>query len=427
MVNKPLTLAHQREVIVKSKSFLPAIILSLIGTALSGTLLYQHYKLYLQGYGEKSFCSINEWINCDVVNGSSYAELFGFPLAGLGLIFYLVMIDLSIMAIVGKKLKKEFEAFAFLLALLAFLFTLYPAGISAFKLKAVCLLCSGLYVINILLPLVYAWGLGLRFGNIRSFFSDYLRALSGKKNRLDYKPQFLKISALTLVTYGVGLIVLHFTGEVFAKKTPVPVNRQVQQDADIKTLVDLHFSQNSIALEAPNRPVWGNPNAKVKIIEFSDFQCPYCRIAAETLKPALSKYKDDVALYFVNYPLDQTCNIYIGRPMHQDACNAAKAGVCANRKNKFWEMHDAIFENQKNLSSGDLISYAQKIGLDKEETMSCLFSESALQQVKFDVELGKQAAISGTPALFINGKKLNGWTNINFLNAVIEQEIENSK
>jgi len=404
---------------MKSKRFLLIVLLSLIGLGLSGTLLYQHYRLYLHGFGEKSFCTINQWINCDVVNGSSYAELLGIPLAGWGLAFYLALLVNTLLGGLGEKPKREMLAFGFVMSIAGLLFTFYPAAISAFKLHAVCLLCAGLYLVSLLLVAFYPWALEMNAG---TFLTEYAAALRKHKNNLDFKPQFVKCSLLTMLVIALGIGGVYAAGEAVAKKTAGQGNKRPD---DIPTLVKLHFSQAPAELDAGNRPAWGNPNAKVKIVEFSDFQCPYCRMAAENLKPALTEYKNDVAFYFVNYPLDQSCNVYVSRPMHENACNAAKAGVCAATKGKFWEIHDVIFGNQKKLSSGDLVSYGEQVGLNKDEMMSCMFQDSTLQTIKDDIEFGKTAGISGTPSVFINGRKLNGWTNLKFLRAVIEQELAN--
>ena len=146
------------------------------------------------------------------------------------------------------------------------------------------------------------------------------------------------------------------------------------------------------------RPLKGVAGAKVVLVEFADFQCGYCREASKVLKSTSERYGDDVAIYFKHYPL----------PAHPFAELAARASVAAHRQGKFWPMHDALFKNQKSLSPEKIESLAQRAGLNMGKFKADLESPDVLSIVGEDRKEGEASGISGTPTIFINGKKFLG-------------------
>ncbi len=145
--------------------------------------------------------------------------------------------------------------------------------------------------------------------------------------------------------------------------------------------------------------VRGDPKAPVTIVEFSDFQCPYCRKAQATLKDLLAKYNGRVKLTFRDFPM---------RTLHPQAQIAAEAGRCAEEQGKFWEYHDALFANQSKLDEADLAAHAQALGLDAKSFQSCLATGKFKAQIEQDIQDGTKAGVSGTPGFFINGVFVNG-------------------
>lgn len=382
---------------MKKSSLITTLVLSLIGLVTSAILVFLHHQLLVKGFGEKSFCTLNEWINCDVVNGSSYAEIWGIPLAGLGLIYYLIVFVETLIALFSTNPTSERFAVLSHLTIGSFLFTLFTAFVSFVKLKALCFLCGALYIINI----SFLFLIPVNFQQIKSFLSSKC---------------YWKHLSISVVVFALGIAVLLWIG-------PVSINPH-QKTADVNTLVKNHFTQPVVPVDPGQHPVWGNPSAKVIIVEFSDFECPFCRTAAQNFKPAIKEFKDEIAFYFVNYPLDNSCNVYVQHAMHKNSCNAAKAAFCASKDNMFWGYHDMLFDNQKNLSSGALLDYAQKLGLNRDKMMSCIFSEEALNVVKQDIELGKTLAVSGTPTFFVNGRRLSQWNNFKLVRGIIREELK---
>ena len=148
------------------------------------------------------------------------------------------------------------------------------------------------------------------------------------------------------------------------------------------------------------KPVEGNPDATVKIVEFSDFQCPACGAAAPTVKKIMEEYGDKVSLEYKHFPLTS---------IHAFAFNAAEASECANDQGKFWEMHDMMFEKQDDLTIGSLKKYAETIGLDTEKFNNCLDSNAKAKYVTADFNEGIGKGVDSTPSFFVNGKKIESW------------------
>lgn len=162
--------------------------------------------------------------------------------------------------------------------------------------------------------------------------------------------------------------------------------------------------------------VLGSSTAKVTMIEFADFQCPFCaRYAQETFPQINKEYikTGKIRYLFYHFPL-------LG---HQYAQKAAEAAECAGVKGKFWEMHDKIFENQSKISLNDLKQYASDLGLKTTEFNACLDESKFKDKVESDLKLGESLGVSGTPAFFINGRLISGAYPFANFKQVIEEEL----
>jgi len=160
--------------------------------------------------------------------------------------------------------------------------------------------------------------------------------------------------------------------------------------------------------------VRGNPGAPVTIVEFSDFQCPYCKKAAATLKDLLAKYEGRVKLAYRDFPM---------RQLHSQAQMAAEASRCAEEQGKFWEFHDAMFADQTRLDQPGLTATAQKLGLDENSFQSCLASGKFKAQIEQDLQDGTKAGVSGTPGFFINGVFVSGSQPEGEFEKIIDREL----
>jgi protein-disulfide isomerase len=162
-------------------------------------------------------------------------------------------------------------------------------------------------------------------------------------------------------------------------------------------------------------PALGPESAPVTIVEFSDFECPFCLRIHPTLKQVMDEYEGQVRLVFRQFPLNN---------IHPNAQKAAEASLCADAQGKFWEMHDAMFDNPRQLAVADLKTRAAEIGLDEEAFASCLDSGEFADQVTADLNAGRALGVSGTPALYINGRFLSGAQPFDVISRVIDDELQ---
>ncbi len=157
----------------------------------------------------------------------------------------------------------------------------------------------------------------------------------------------------------------------------------------------------------------GNPKAPVMIVEFSDYQCPYCHQAEPTVKTLLAKYGDKVSFSYRDFPLAS---------IHQNAMIAAEASRCAEEQGKFWEYHDQLF-TASSLEKNSLIEYARNLKLDDKQFESCLTTEKYKADIDKDELEGRNAGVNGTPGFFINGVFVNGAQPKEAFTNVIDDEL----
>jgi protein-disulfide isomerase len=161
--------------------------------------------------------------------------------------------------------------------------------------------------------------------------------------------------------------------------------------------------------EAGN-PARGPANAPVKVVVFSDFECPYCARVVPTLHELYGKYPGKIRMVFRDFPLD----------MHESARKAGEAAHCANDQGKFWEYHDRLFAHQDRLKERDLVEHAKELKLDTGAFEKCLQSGRYKEDVERDRQEGERLGVTGTPAVFINGVLLSGALPLNRFTDVVD-------
>ena len=169
-----------------------------------------------------------------------------------------------------------------------------------------------------------------------------------------------------------------------------------------------------VKIDLGRAPVYGSKAAPVKMIVFSDFECPFCGRVNPTIEKVKKEYGDKVAVAFKHFPL----------AFHPNAQPAAVASLAAHKQGKFWEMHDKLFANQRALQRGDLVGYAKDLGLDVSQFEKDLDSPSLKQWVKDDMAEGSKVGVRGTPATFINGRMVSGAQPYDAFRRVIEDELK---
>lgn len=196
------------------------------------------------------------------------------------------------------------------------------------------------------------------------------------------------------------------------------IARLVLEGNDDSTIEDLYASRygknGAMTFDLEGAPVRGAAMAPVTIVEFSDFECPFCGRAAPVLHETVEEFKGKVRLVFMHYPL----------PMHDHALAAAKAAVAAQKQGKFWEMHDQLFEYQSTLSTQKIDELAQKIGLDMAKFKADFAAPETEAQVMADKAKGRKAGVDSTPSIYINGREYPYDESREGLYAYIREELE---
>jgi protein-disulfide isomerase len=169
-----------------------------------------------------------------------------------------------------------------------------------------------------------------------------------------------------------------------------------------------------VEVSIKDAPFRGPANAPVTLVEFSDFECPFCKRAHPTLMQVLEKYPGEVKLVYRDFPL---------KSIHPQAQRAAEAARCAQDQGKFWEYYDTLFTESPKLSPDDLKRYAAQVGLDGAKFDACVAAGLHKPAVQRDIDEGTRLGIDGTPAFFVNGRPLTGAQPLEAFARVIDDEI----
>lgn len=172
--------------------------------------------------------------------------------------------------------------------------------------------------------------------------------------------------------------------------------------------------EQQAAVAADDAPSFGPKDAKVTVVEFSDFECPYCSKAAKVTEQLRKEYGDKIRFVFRQFPLS----------FHKNAKPAAEAALAAHAQGKFWEYHDVLFENARKLDKESLVEYAKKTGVDGSKITAALDASTYSAAVDNDVKLGNDVAVSGTPTMFVNGKRISNPTDYKTVSDAINEALK---
>ena len=204
----------------------------------------------------------------------------------------------------------------------------------------------------------------------------------------------------------------------FLTEQRMQVARQAFLDTlKTKTPVRITLEPPRQAFAAANSPSKGPSGAPIELIEFSDFQCPFCQRANPTVDQVLKTYGDRIRFVYRHFPLSN----------HPNAKPAAEASQCAAEQGKFWEYHDKLFANPSRLADGDLKQSAAELGLDTAAFNKCVDTHKYASQVESDFRAGEDAGVNGTPAFFVNGRMISGAQPFEAFKRLIDEELESKK
>ena len=416
---------------------LAVLLLSLFNAGVCGVLLLQHHGDPTASAAVTQVCGEGGNTGCDVVARSPYSAVRGVPLAAVGLAFSLSAALLSLLGLVGGPDTRAAAALVLLaLFALAVLAAVVLFGIQLVLIKAFCKLCILTYAIDalafmILLPTrrdrsalrtgvrypegrvaMAGWGLGTLA--IAGAVLAGNTALAARRGPADASLLGAPAAALPPAAAApAGSDAQRYQEEARVAHEEA---RRLQEILDDPKKLEEYFAQKAAreyeqgpvaALNLKTAPFKGPAEAPIRVVEFSDFLCPYCRSIAGAFSAYLPASANRVVLYFKNYPLEQACNPGLSRTIHPGACALALGAICAQDQGKFWPYHDRVFAGPpSNPGTAEVVSLAAAAGLDAAALNTCMGGASARDRLAAEIQEAKTAGVDATPTLFINGRKL---------------------
>jgi protein-disulfide isomerase len=352
-----------------------AAALAAIGLVLAAMLARQHAQAHA---GIASFCALNEYVNCDRVATSRYSVVLGLPVAAWGMLGYGLALVLAIAGLRPGRRREGWPAgLLFLVAAAASGAAVALALVSKLAIGALCLLCAASWLTSFAL-LVAAW---------RACHPDGVAAATrGDLAVLAARP--LLATAVALAAVGaVALLAAAYPRywKRAAASAPPPTAPKTEPTA-------------------PAGPAAVTQGPLV-VVEFSDYECPFCAKAHEETKQLLAT-RPDVTLVKRHFPLDSACNPLVKRRMHPEACDLARAAICAEEQGKLPAMDDALFRNQQ--AKRPIEEVAAVVGLDLAAFRHCLASPTTDERLRSDVEAGARVGLTATPTYVVGGRTYAG-------------------
>ncbi len=355
-------------------------ILALGGIGASFLLTQHFYDIRNGASGFKSFCNIGQTMNCDVIAASPYAELIaGIPLSSFAAGWFLALFLTSIIALNPDWRREAIRACFALTGWSVVMSTLY-FFVMMVRLKTYCLLC------------LVTDGISL---------ASFITVLT-------LRPEGFAKKGIDLSKWKafIGLALASVAAMVFGLRG---MDTLAIPSSDLMELVNSVMSTPALSVStSAEYPSIGPSNAPITVVEFSDFQCPFCRIGAFGLNAVMNRYPDKIRVVFRNFPLDQSCNLNFKQSAHPFACEAAKIALCAHRKNKFEVLYQEFFERQARVALGQVMDLAKSVGLDEGQIQSCVSDPSISTAITKDIDEATLLGVKSTPTFFINGHKMEG-------------------
>lgn len=392
------------------------IALAAFGFALSLYLMLNHVEIEHGVKAEPSLCSLNARFDCDAVAASDYSSFIGIPIDTWGAAFYAIIAWLCAAALLLTSVRRFLLFQILLLSGAGLLIDLALAFILFFEIETICLVCVGTYAINIALLVLAILSARKEKASISAFSGLFRRSTIGSPEEGRSIFALINAAALFVALCAIALPFLLRLSFFLDDSTK-----------EIAKRAEAFWQQAPLPELAPPSEalVYGKPDAPLQIVEFSDFECPFCRKAENELKLFWPYVKNRAAVYFMHFPLSTDCHDALPHNLHPMACKAAMSALCASRSKNFWEVKTALFEQQKDIFKSDdptaaLQTFGQTYGLSNEQSRACWENSDILARIKKDIAVGKALHIQGTPAFYINGRKIAGKRSLSLFRAIID-------
>ena len=374
-----------------------SLVLSLVGIGLAGYLTVLHLGLMRGELLGGAACGTSGAFNCHMVAGSSWGSFLGMPLSLWGLLGYVGVFALALLA----RQSPDWAAHAMTLSAgLAALFVaidLLLFGVMVVVIRALCLFCLVTYAVNLLLAVIAWRALQRPWPQIFKHLGPSCATLVPSSQR---PAAWLFWGIITVGVIGVSGV--HAATTFVSRGSLGSIQPQLREYLG---------KQTPLRLELTGDPVIGPSQAALQIVEFSDFFCPACQRASQLNTIILAGHRRDAVFIFKHYPLDTSCNDRINRMVHPGACQVAAASECAHLQGTFWPFHDRLFAHGRSYQVERLEADAAQLDLDLPRFRACMASGEGLAAVKRDIAEGARVGVSSTPTYVINGVPATGGFN----------------
>ena len=392
-----------------------AFALIALGIAVSAYLLARHFAVNAGGSELFDICKQVFGVDCDAAIRSELAVQLGIPLAGWGVVqFVMVGVTLLLAIILGETFRSEGTLAAMMLCAVAAVLGLVLTGTMVTGAAALCPLCIVVHAINLLLIPLIPLAAGQTIGELRGSLGRGLKYFVGAD----------VVDPILVRWKLIGLVTAALVGIVTYQWILIQVDRlALRSDRPVTFEQVLAEFEGGPVYEIPlgdEDPRLGDENARLQLVLFSDFQCPACRRFAQMVASA-KKGHPELAVVFKHYPLGKECNAGVRFDLHPLSCGAAYAAEAARRQEKFWEYYEALFASTEELEDDVLLKLARDIGLDPNQFEADRMDGATKAKVEADVALGKKLDLVGTPTAFLNNRMISG-SGMSMLDRLIEHE-----
>ncbi len=412
------------------------ILFSLFGAICAWHLVDVFRLTHIFPETHRSFCNINETMNCDqVALHDEFSVVLGTPVAVWGLAGF-AFVTLLALAILLRARARLGPGLLFLFSCLFVLVSLWLVYVMHFEIGAWCIVCLAIDAVNLSL-------LGFSIGAVRVSGKRIKPAVLDDLRFLLRRPAVLAgfAAAGAGVLGGAWLYGQHLQESIAAARK---AEKKDEQGANGSQVLYLSRKNEQLESEAWSQKTGDTPQEKacaekeersdgegavvqvgvspegfnwkgatdpvLEIQEFTDFQCPHCRRAHLMVSKLVARFPDRIRVYHRHLPLDQHCNPMLDRPFHQRACELSRIAVCAGQQGRFWEMADYLFHNSKEIAQANTPAeaIAKDLELDMGRFDCCMGSAETMAPIEADVKAALALKLRGTPAFVIDGKVYYG-------------------
>ena len=365
-----------------------AIALALAGVVL-GFILTRNYFQHTV-VGAATGCAINAYVDCDRISSSAFAAIGRVPISAFGLGMHAAVLAALVVAHFSTRVRQGLIGGSAVLALAATVVSVVLAVVSFFVIRALCLYCTALQLVNLALAGTLVFGLAGGAERLKRA----VRSVAGPAIGPGVMAGCIGIVVAVAAPWGLS-----------SGAEQKLLEQQIFEARDSQRLADRYLRFRSFDFQVSDSPQLGDPNAPITLVVYADYNCPYCHEFDPKIIEVANDFAD-VRLVYKFYPLDGTCNRSMPRTSRSSSCAAAAAAYSAYQEGKFWEYNDTLFANFQRYGPNRLVDYARQVGLsDPEIARTALEDRTVRAKIEADIAEADRAGLTGTPTLFFNGRQ----------------------